>query len=93
MNWVYIDLDNTICTHNHYLVWLNNFSGFLVQKMYLKTKPTEGLKTLRDKGEKNRKALKKSDLKNLGEYLEKNNKHYLLACYLLYYTLIRPKEM
>ena len=56
MNWVYIDLDNTICTHNHYFVWLNNFSGFLVQKMYLKTKPTEGLKTLRDKGEKNRKA-------------------------------------
>ncbi|MPM82742.1 hypothetical protein SDC9_129804 [bioreactor metagenome] len=31
-----------------------------------------------------------AELKN---YCEKNNKHYLLACYILYYCLIRPKEM
>ena len=33
------------------------------------------------------------DLERLRNYLMGNNKHFLLACYIEYYCLIRPKEM
>ena len=32
-------------------------------------------------------------MERLRDYLLEHNKHYLLACYLLHYVLIRPKEI
>lgn len=94
LNYIYLELNNTVCTHNHYLIWLGTFSNYLVQKMYLKVKPTDGMQTIRkNKTEKNRDVIPDSEIIRLRDHLNKVNKHYLLACYLLYYTLIRPKEM
>jgi integrase len=64
----------------------------LVEKDYTKTRITDGINVLK-KGKKIRSVLEKDDLKRLQKFLEKENKHYLLACYMLYYTMIRPKEL
>lgn len=96
LDYIYIELDNTVCTHNHYLVWLGNFSSYLTEKMYLSTKPTEGMQTIRKSKStpsKTRKNLKEADIIRLRDYLTDRNKSFLLACYLLYYTMIRPREM
>ena len=33
------------------------------------------------------------DMKRIKEHVEKHNKHYLLACYMLFYCFVRPKEI
>ena len=43
--------------------------------------------------EKKRDALSKTALTRMREYLNNNNKHFLLACMMEYYTLIRPDEL
>ena len=93
LNYVYIDLNNSVVTHNHYLVWLGNMTGWMVEQLYLPTKPTEGMETIRQKGEKNRTVIPPHELVRLRELLTGKNGHFLLACYLVYYTLLRPKEI
>ena len=43
--------------------------------------------------EKQRKPIEEKDIKQLAEYLEKENRHFLLACLMMYYTLVRPNEL
>ncbi len=91
---VYIDRNNTPQTHNNYLIFLSVFSTFLVQNQYLKTKPTEGFRAISKRlRKKQRTIIAENDMAKLKNHLEKTNKHYLLACYILYYCFIRPKEM
>lgn len=45
------------------------------------------------KTEKNRTVIPKDVMLEIKEYCEKNNRHFLLACYIEYYCFIRPKEM
>jgi len=92
LDYIYIERNRTAQTRNNYLNVLRVFSGFLVEKGYANSRPTDVIKTLR-KGEKERKVLKESDLQSLFSHLETSDKHYLLACKVLYYTFIRPKEM
>lgn len=62
--------------------------------MYLKEKPTEGIEMIRsDHRHKNRAVIPDHQLLNLHNFLSEENPHYLLACHILYYTFIRPKEM
>lgn len=91
---VYIDRNNSIQTRNNYLSYLNVFSTFLVENRYLKTRPTEGFsKISRRHVPKNRTVIAEADVIRLAAYLNEQNRHYLLACYVLHYCLIRPKEM
>lgn len=95
LEYAYIDRNNSAQTRNNYLIFLKVFSSWLVQNQYLKTKPTEGIKPLGKnlRKKKSRDVIKIQDLVRLRDYLMANNKHYLLACYLLHYCFIRPKEM
>jgi len=94
IDYVWLDLGNSGTTRDNYLTWLKGFAEFLVEKHYLQGDPTVSIKSLgKKKGRKTRTVIKKEDMFRLKEYCEKNNKHYLLACYILYYCFIRPKEM
>ena len=91
---VYIDRKNSVQTRNNYLTFLGVFSSFLVQHQYMKTKPCEGLQRIgKSLIKKERTIIDPSDMERLRDYLLEHNKHYLLACYLLHYVLIRPKEI
>lgn len=91
---IYIDRGNTAKTHDNYIRVLSVFCKFLVRSGYHKTNMAEGLQVLGKRHyQKNRTVLSIKDLERLRNYLMGNNKHFLLACYIEYYCLIRPKEM
>lgn len=91
---VFIDRNNTIRTRNNYLSWVKTFSKYLFERGYVPSDPTAGLVTVQRKGEgKNRDVIPDDVLRCLHDWLEKNNRHYLLACYVLHYLLVRPREM
>lgn len=94
LEYIYVDRENCAQTRNNYLAFCRTFSTFLVQHRYLKDKPTNGLPMIsKRKIKKNRTVIAENDMNRLKIYLEKKNKHFLLACYLLHYCFIRPKEM
>lgn len=89
---IYLDRDTTPKTRNNYLNWLSSVCSWLKGYGYIDTNPSEGISKLREK-EKFRKALSESDMKKLSEYLSEHDKHFLLACLMHYYTLVRPNEL
>lgn len=94
LDYVYLERGNTPSTRNNALAFLRSFSTFLVQHLYLKDKPTEGLQRI-SKGltPKTRTVIDGPDMQRLHDWLEKNNRPFLLVCYFLHYMLIRPKEI
>lgn len=91
---IYVDRGNSVQTRNNYLTFLGVFSTFLVQHQYVKTKPCEGLQRIgKSLIKKERTIIERGDMERLRDYLLEHNRHYLLACYLLHYVLIRPKEI
>lgn len=94
LDYVFIDRNNTIRTRNNYLSWLKTFCKYLFERGYVPSDPTAGLTTVQRKGElKNRDVIPDDVLKELHDWLEANNRHFLLACYVLHYLLVRPREM
>jgi len=90
---IYVEKGNSARTRNNYLTWLKVFSNWLQQRDYIDSMPTESISAIRVTKEKNRTIIPDEKLQQLYSYLENHNRYYLLACYLLYYTMIRPKEM
>ena len=91
---IWIDRGNSGQTRDNYLGWLRLFCNFLIEKQYLKANPCDPISSLgRKKGKKQRTIIPPTDLERLKDFCEKHSKHYLLACYILYYCFIRPKEM
>lgn len=94
LDYVYIERNNSIRTRNNYLIWMKTFCGYLTQRSYLKDNPTNGLTAIKQRGHtKDRSVLTDKDMIRLGDYLDQRNKHFKLACMLLHYVFIRPKEM
>lgn len=94
LDYIYIERDNSIRTRNNYLVWLKTLAGWLMQRGYLKDNPTNGIVTIKQRRhKKDRDVISDVDMQRLSDYLDKHNKHFKLACYLLHYVFIRPKEM
>lgn len=92
LEWVYVDRDTSPRTRNNYRLWISTFCTFLKQSGYLKENPVEGIKNLREQ-DKFRKTLTAADLSRLHDFLDKNDKPFLLVCMMQYYTFIRPKEL
>lgn len=91
---MYIGRGNSAVTRNNYLTFVRIFCTFLLEKQYLHTNPSEGISFLRkSKIKKIRTVIEEKDIIKLCNYLEKNNKHFLLASYILHYCFVRPKEM
>jgi integrase len=63
-----------------------------VERKYIERNLCEDIHMLRQ-SEKKRDALTEAALTRMRGYLNKNNKHFLLACMMEYYTFIRPDEL
>ena len=94
LDYVYIERENSPRTRNNYLAFLRSFSAFLVQHLYIKEKPTDGLVSIgKALLKKERKVIAVDDMQRLHDWLQENNRYFLLVCYFLHYMLIRPKEI
>ena len=94
LDYVYLDKDNSIQTRNNYLSWVKSFSTWMLGKSYIEQDPTAGIPRMKIKSKtKNRDVIPDSVLQNIHDYLEKHNRHFLLACYLLHYLFVRPHEI
>jgi len=94
LDYIFIDRGNGAQTRNNYLNFLRVFSGFMVEKGYLKSKPTDGIAPISKRlFAKERTCIPLEVVGKIAEYCKKRDPHFLLACYLLYYCFIRPVEM
>ena len=94
LDYIYEDLKRSVVTRNNYLIFASNFSQFLVNHQYAKVKPSDGLTSInKSKVKKIRTTIEEKDIIRLYDYLSSNNKHFLLACYIIHYGFVRRKEM
>ncbi len=94
IDYIFVDRNNTMRTRNNYLCWVKTFCKYLLQRGYISVDPTAGINVVKKKHEaKNRDVIPDNILKELHDWLTENNKHFLLACYVLHYCLVRPHEM
>lgn len=92
LDYVYLDRDNNARTRNNYLGWINSFCSFMVDRNMIDTNPAENIKKISE-SEKKRQPLTEDMIRSLVDFLSKEDPHYLLACMMQYYTLIRPSEL
>lgn len=91
---IYIGRKNSAQTRNNYLTFIRIFCSFLLEYEYVKVKPSDGISSLnKRKLKKIRTTIEEEDLKRLYDYLQINNKHFLLASSMLIDCFVRPKEM
>ena len=93
LDYVFIERNNTITTRNNYLTWLKSFTSYLVERGYLSSNPTEGLGRIKNRHKKDRDVIPDDVMKQIRAYLYEHNKHYLLACEILHYLFVRPREL
>lgn len=94
LDYIFVDRDNGAQTRNNYLNFLRVFSGFLVEKGFLKSKPTDGIAPISKRlYKKERTCIPVDVIGKMAEHCKVHERHFLLACYLLYYCFIRPVEM
>ena len=92
LDWIFLDRESSPRTRNNYRGWLSGLAEFLVARKYIAANPIERIKVLPEH-EKHRKDLSPKMLKEMADYLEKEDKPFYLACLMQYYTLIRPGEL
>lgn len=94
LDYVFIERDNGAQTRNNYLNFLRVFSGFLVEKGYLSSKPTDGISPISKRlYKKERTCIPLDVIGKIADYCKEHERPFLFACYLLYYGFIRPVEM
>lgn len=94
LDYVYLDRDNSIQTRNNYLAWIKSFTQYLLRKSYIKEDPTAQIPRMKlRRKQKNRDVIPPEILIRIREFLEKRNRHFLLACQLLHYLFVRPHEL
>ena len=91
-DYLLIDRDLSAKTRNNYRTWSSTFCSWLVDKRYLLDNPVSNISQLPEHN-KFRQPLEPEDLKKLGDYLRENNRPFLLAVMMEYYTAIRPTEL
>jgi site-specific recombinase XerD len=94
LDYVYIDRNNTLRTRNNYLAWVKVFCHYLINKDYLQIDPSASFSLVAKNSQiKNRAVIPDAIMIRIYEYLINKNPHFLLACYMLHYVFIRPREM
>lgn len=94
LDYIFIERNNGAQTRNNYLNFLRVLSGFLVEKGYLNSKPTDGIAPISKRlYKKERTCIPLEQVGRIAEYCMEFDKHFLLACYLVYYCFIRPVEL
>ena len=93
LDYIFIDRNNTVLTRNNYLAWAKSFSTYLLSRGYIPKNPTDGLGRIKNRQKKNRDVIPDSTMQRIRDYLLEHNKHYLLACEMIHYLFIRPREL
>ena len=92
IDWIFLDRESSPRTRNNYRGWLYGLAEFLIARKHINANPVEHIKVMPEH-EKYRKDLTPEMLKQMSNYLRKNDKSFFLACLMQYYTLIRPGEL
>lgn len=92
LDWLYLDRGVSERTRNNYRGWCYSFAEFLVSRKYIESNPVDHIPAL-DEKKKFRKDLTPTMLKQMRQHLKREDKHFLLACYMEYFTFIRPTEL
>lgn len=94
LDYIFIDRNNSLQTRNNYLLWVKVFCKYLVERGYVSSDPSVGFHAAKARStKKNRDIIPDVVLKDLHDWLEEHNRHFLLACHILHYCLVRPREM
>lgn len=94
LDYIYIERNNTAQTRDNNLRVMSVFCKFLVAQGYHKADASASVTLIgKKKYQKGRTTIPETSLKALTAYLTNKNKYYLLACYMEFYCLIRPKEL
>lgn len=93
LDYVFVDRNNTVVTRNNYLTWLKTFSKYLLERGFISQNPTEGLGRIKNRQKKDRDVIPDDVMMQIREYLMEKNKHFLLACEILHYLFVRPREL
>ena len=93
LDYILIERNNSVQTYNNYLSWLHSFFGWMKARRYIHDDPTDGMQRIRQSRTKNRTVIPEKTLLEVRSYLERKNRHFLLACYILHYMFVRPHEM
>lgn len=92
LDYVLMDRDVSARTRNNHRAWLSTFCTWMMGKGYIEENPCTDIPQLAEH-EKFREPLTKEALHRLKTYLERNNRYFLLAVMMEYYTFIRPTEL
>jgi len=92
LDWLYLDHEVSETTRNNYRDWCYGFGEWLSARRFIANNPAAKIPLLREK-EKKRKDLTAKMISQMEEYLMDTNRYFLLACYMEYYTFIRPTEL
>lgn len=94
LDYAFIRRNNGAQTRNNYLHFLRLFSGFMVDKGFIKSRPSDGISPISKRlYKKERTVIPVEKVAKITEYCREHDRYFLLACYLLYYSFIRPVEM
>lgn len=93
LDYILIERNNTLRTKNNYIGWLKSFSSYLLARGYVNNDPSASFETTTRLGPKNRSIIPDAILVKVKNFLQKENKHFLLVCYMLHYLFVRPHEM
>ncbi|MGL4292725.1 MAG: tyrosine-type recombinase/integrase [Bacteroidales bacterium] len=94
LDFMYMEKNVTPRTRDNHLAFCRKLITFFCEKGYMSTRPDDGIKSFGKKArKKKRTVIEADDMVRLVEFLEQENKYFLLASYLVYYCCIRPKEL
>jgi integrase len=95
LDYLYHELNLSSRTRDNYLKFIRLFCNYLVERNYIKVSPAEKINVLgkNKRAAKNRTVIPSNIMDKVSEYLKLHNKHFLLAAQILYFCMVRPKEM
>jgi integrase len=95
LDYIYDELNLSSRTRDNYLKFIRLFSNYLVERAFIKVSAADSVSVLgkSKRVAKNRTVVPADTMKKVSEFLEKNNKNFLLASQILYFCMVRPKEM
>lgn len=94
LDYIFIERGAVAQTRNNYLNFLRVFSGWMLEHSYTPVKASDGISPISKRLiQKQRTVIPKEVVGQIADYLREHDPHFLLACYILYYCMIRPVEM
>lgn len=93
LDYIFVERNNTVITRNNYLTWLKTFSKYLLERGYISQNPTQSFERIKNRRKKERDVIPDEVMEQIRDYLMERNKHFLLACEILHYLFVRPREL